>query len=76
MENEPSQNSKKKPLNSYAQYSAMGFQMVAIILLGTYAGIKLDKYLELEKTPVFTISFSLFSVILSIYFVAKDFMKK
>jgi hypothetical protein len=57
------------------RYSAMGFQMAAIIFLATWGGVKLDEYLEM-KIPVFTLTFSLLSVILSIYYFIRDFLKK
>jgi ATP synthase protein I len=69
------QNPLKKPLNSYAKYSVMGIQMAAIIFIGTFAGIKLDNLLK-WKFPVFTILFALASVVLAIYFVVKDLIKK
>lgn len=65
----------KKRLNDYARYSGMAFQMIAIILIGVFAGIKLDEYLSL-KFPVFTLLLTLLSVFLSMYFVMKDFLKK
>ncbi|MBL0050852.1 MAG: AtpZ/AtpI family protein [Bacteroidetes bacterium] len=52
----------------------MGLQMGATIFLFTYAGIKLDEWLKLSF-PAFTISLALFSVIASIYVVAKQAMK-
>ena len=67
--------SKKNPLKSYAKYSSIAFQMLVIILLGVYGGIKLDEHLEM-KFPVFTVVFAVISVILSIYYVIKDFLKK
>jgi ATP synthase protein I len=78
MPSDQDQSSKKKPrlTNYYARYSAMGAQMLAIIGIGTYSGIKLDEWLELDKTPVFTILFALLSVIFAIYFVVKDLLKK
>lgn len=77
MPSEQEQSSKKKlqPTN-YGKYSAMGLQMATIIGLGTYVGIKIDEFLELGKAPVFTIIFSLFSVVLAIYFVVRDLLKK
>lgn len=64
----------KKSLNDYAKYSSIAFQMVAIILLGTFLGVKLDDWLSINK-PVFTLLFSVISVILAIYYVVKDLLK-
>lgn len=79
MENvpKPPKNPKKKlSLTDYGKYSAMGFQMLAIMGLGIFAGIKIDAMLGMEKTPVFTILLALVSVVLAIYFVVKDLLKK
>jgi len=67
---------KQPPLTNYAKYAGMGFQMAAIIGLGTFAGIKLDQFLDLKRIPVFTLLFALLSVFGSIYFFIKDFLKK
>ena len=69
------QKPRKKELNNYAKYSSLGFQMVAIILIGVFGGLKLDKYLA-WKIPIFTVVFSLLSVALAIYYAIKDFLKK
>ena len=67
--------SKKKPLNDYLKYSAMSFQMMAIILLFTWGGIKIDHYLEL-KFPAFTLLLCLLSIVAAFYFFIKDVIKK
>ncbi len=72
---QPNPNSKKKQLNDYARYSAMGFQMAAIIFISTWGGVKLDAYLN-NKIPVFTLLFSILSVVLSMYFFIRGFVKK
>jgi hypothetical protein len=53
----------------------MGFQMAAIIFVSTWAGIQLDEHLQL-KVPVFTLVFSLLSVVLSMYYFVRGFHKK
>lgn len=63
-----------KSLNDYVKYSGMAFQMVAIIAIATWGGIKLDKISGFEK-PVFTIILSLLGVFGAIYSVLKDFIK-
>jgi len=64
----------KTKLKSYAKYSGLGFQMVAIILLGVFGGVKLDEYINIEF-PVFTVVLALLSVMIAIYFAVKDFIK-
>jgi len=65
---------EKNKFNSYAKYSSLAFQMVAIIIMGVFGGLKLDQFLNL-KFPIFTIVLSLLSVILAIYYAIKDFLK-
>ena len=64
----------KKNLNAYARYSGIAFQMVAIILFGAYGGWKIDDWLNTK--PIFTIILLLISVVLSIYFVTRDLLRK
>jgi len=70
---------EKKPvsdgLHNFAKYSGMAFQMMAIILVTTWGGVKLDKVLKLE-TPVFTVVLSLLGVFAAIYTSLRDFIKK
>lgn len=66
-------NQKKNSLNSYARYSSIAFQMLAIILIGVFGGYKLDGWLNMSF-PVFTLLFSIISVVLAIYSVVKDLL--
>jgi F0F1-type ATP synthase assembly protein I len=65
---------RNKGISDFGKYSGLAFQMVAIILLTTLGGVKLDK-LTGWKTPVFTIILSLLGVFAAIYFSVKDFIK-
>ena len=67
-------NQKKKSLENYAKYSSIAMQMLVIILIGVFGGIKLDEWLNLGF-PVFTLIFSILSVIFAIYYVIKDILK-
>jgi F0F1-type ATP synthase assembly protein I len=49
--------------------------MLAIILIGVWAGIKLDEWLEM-KVPVFTIVLSILFVFLAVYSAIREFIKK
>ncbi|BAX80125.1 AtpZ/AtpI family protein [Labilibaculum antarcticum] len=62
---------RKKQTTSIAKYSGLAFQMIAIILLVLYAGMKLDDYLE-NEFPLFTIIGAFGGVVLSLYFALKD----
>lgn len=66
---------KKNNLNSYAKYSGIAMQMLVIILLGVFGGVKIDEWLDLT-IPIFTVILSLLSVVLAIYTVTKDLIKK
>ncbi len=64
----------KERLNSYARYSGLVFQMLAIIGIGVFGGIKIDKWLQ-TSFPIFTVILSFLSVILAIYYAIKDLIK-
>jgi MFS-type transporter involved in bile tolerance (Atg22 family) len=65
---------KKRPLNSYAKFSGIAFQMIAIIGGGTYLGVFLDEKFP-NKHSIYTVICSLFAVIISIYFVVRQIIK-
>jgi hypothetical protein len=65
----------RPPLESYARYSSLAFQMFAIIGIGIFGGFKLDQWLGL-KFPVFTVLLSLLSVAAAIYIAVRDLLKK
>ena len=71
----PQIKNKRPPLESYARYSGLAFQMFAIIGLGVYAGVKLDAWIK-TGFPVFTVLLSIISVAASIYTAVKDLLKK
>lgn len=56
-----------KNLNNYARYSGLAFEMLGIIALGTWGGIRLDARLDIS--PLFTIVLSLGSIAVSMYMV-------
>jgi hypothetical protein len=64
-----------KNQNNYARYASMGTMMIVTIGLGTFAGVKIDRWLEI-KFPIFTLILSIFSVFTAIYLAIKDFLKK
>jgi len=66
---------KNKSLSDFARYSNMGIQMLAIILIGVYGGIKLDGWLH-NKFKLFTIVFTILSVFIAMYHAIKDLLKK
>ena len=78
MNNKDQDQKPKEQLNTYARFSGMGFQMIVIIGIGVYAGIKLDEHYP-NKYSLFTIICSLTSIGIALYLVIKqatDFSKK
>lgn len=67
--NKTSKNRRKA--DAYLKYSGMAFQMGIIILLGTYAGQKLDGHFH-SKQPYWTIFLALLSIFAALYVVLKD----
>ena len=61
---------QKNRLNSYARLSGLVIQMIAIIGVGTFAGIKLDEAYPNEKN-LCTVGLTLAGVILSIVYVIR-----
>lgn len=67
-----SKNQKQsRRIKDYAHFSGIAFQMIAIIGLGSYGGIKLDEFFPNEYS-LFTIICSLISVAIALYFVIKQ----
>ena len=60
--------------NGFVRYSSIAVQMLAIIGLFTFAGWKLDQWLN-NKFPVFLLILSLSGVFIGIYTAVKDFLK-
>jgi len=65
----------KDYLRLYGKYSSLIFQMIVIVLLGTFGGRELDKILRMEK-PVFTIILILVSAFLSLFYLFRTLFKK
>ncbi|MGD0755506.1 MAG: AtpZ/AtpI family protein [Bacteroidales bacterium] len=71
---ESQKNLQNKGIKDFARYSGLAFQMIGIILVTVWGGVKLDK-LTGWNTPVFTIVLSLLGVFAAIYTAIKDFIK-
>ena len=69
--NESKNQKSSNKINAYAKFSGIAFQMIAIIGLGSYGGVKLDESYP-NKYSVFTIICSLLSVAMATYFVIKQ----
>jgi F0F1-type ATP synthase assembly protein I len=66
MDSPTSKPKKKLSNNSFIQYTGMGFQILAYILIFIWLGYKLDGWIGL-KMPVFTVVLSLVGVIAAMY---------
>lgn len=70
VDQKPQNNEKKKQLNTLARFAGVGFQMLAIIGLGTWFGIWLDG--DNADFPLYALIFSLLSVFIALYLVIRE----
>ena len=61
-------------LKNNAKYLNIAFQMIAIMLLCVFGGIKLDSVIS-WNFPVFTLLLTISGVIIAIFYVIKDLLK-
>lgn len=66
---------RPKQSNPFLKYTSMATQMAVTIGLGVWGGLKLDEKFP-NKAHGWTLTFSLISVIVAMYFAIKDLMKK
>ncbi len=66
---------KNNSLGFYAKYSALGFEMILIILAGAFGGRELDKTVT-WSFPVFTLVLTLVAVVGAVLYGARDLFKK
>jgi hypothetical protein len=64
----------RSPLRAYAHYSGIAIQMLVIIALGSYGGVKLDEAYPNEYNA-YTLICSLGSIALAMYVVIKQVSK-
>lgn len=65
---------KKKPLHKAVKYTGIGFQMLGVIALGTFGGIKLDERRG-GDFPIWTLVLSLLSVFIALYTTLREILK-
>lgn len=65
----------RENLSNYTKYTGIAFQMIIIILAGVFLGIKMDKWFQ-TNDPIFTAIITMLFVILAIYTVIKDLIRK
>ena len=60
-----SRNDNLKNVNNFAKFSGIAFEMLGIIVLGVWGGLKLDAWLDTK--PLLTVILSLGGVAAAIY---------
>lgn len=68
-------NKKKNKFDSFVRYSSLGFEMMAIIGIGTYGGFKIDQWMGNEFKG-FTFGLMVFSVVVAIIYGTRNLLKK
>lgn len=68
---QPKPPKKREKLHKYARFSGIAFQMIAIILLGAYVGVKLDQNFPNEN-DLWTITITFVAVIISVITVIRN----
>jgi hypothetical protein len=63
----------KKKVDDFIRYSSLAFEMVVIMGIGVFAGVKIDSWLGF-KFPVFTFVLMILSVIGAIYHAIRKFL--
>lgn len=69
------QNKPKKKFDNFIRYSSLGFEMMAIIAIFTFAGYKIDQWMN-NEFKAFTFGLMVFSVIVAIIYGTKNLLKK
>jgi len=65
---------KDNSIKFYAKYSTLGFQMIAIILIGAFGGKALDSWLNWDF-PVFTLVLTLLCVTGAVIYGMRELFK-
>ncbi len=77
-EQSPNQKNQKKSKNSgpgrYFRYTGIAFEMIAIILIAVWGGLKLDEKYN-HGNPLFIVIFSILGVFIALYSALRDFIK-
>jgi hypothetical protein len=55
------------------KYSGLAFQMIAVMVLAVWGGMKLDRHFE-SKNHLFTIFLLIFAVVASMYFTIRGLL--
>jgi hypothetical protein len=64
---------QKKQVDDFIRYSGLAFEMIAIMGIGVWAGVKIDQWLDLDF-PAFTLGLMILSVIGAVYYAIRKFL--
>jgi hypothetical protein len=67
--------SKKKALNAYGRYSSLAIQIVIVVIVFAWLGMKLDEVMEAE-TPGWTAGLTGVGIISALYYLYVSVTKK
>ena len=71
----PTEDNPKNRFDNFIRYSSLGFEMMAIIGIFTFAGYKIDQWLK-NEFRIATLVLMIFSVIIAILYGVKGLLKK
>jgi hypothetical protein len=71
----PTDDNRKNRFDNFIRYSSLGFEMMAIIGIFTFAGYKIDQWLK-NEFRIATLVLMIFSVIIAILYGVKGLLKK
>jgi uncharacterized membrane protein YfcA len=66
---------KQRGFDTFIRYSSLGFEMMAIIGLGTFLGFKIDHWMG-NEFKAFTFGLMIISVVVSVLFGVRNLLKK
>ena len=66
---------QKSTIDNFIRYSSLGFEMMAIIGIFTFAGYKIDQWMQ-NDFKGFTLGLMIFSVIIAIVHATRNMLKK
>lgn len=65
----------KRKFDSFIRYSSLAFEMMGMIVLGTFLGFKIDGWLD-NDFKIFTLIMMVLSVTGSVYYSVRNLLKK
>ncbi len=74
MQEKETNQGKKRLSADYGRYTGIAFQMIAVLLMGGFGGLKADEYFQ--TSPILTVVLSLLAVLLAMVMVVREFVGK